>query len=131
MIQTLQDFHDKLTELANSRLAYVRANREKIVEAWLAETGLAPSEAILVERHNGDGSISFSVERKEAHESAEASAAALVSAGATIARLQAENARLRAIAEQDCTGCAGVRANGDCIDCMRAGSVTDRYRGNT
>ena len=39
---------------ANSeRLAFILANREKLVEAWLAETGLLPSQCVLMQQDLG------------------------------------------------------------------------------
>lgn len=41
------NLHEELTRLADERLAFIRANEEKLVEAWLAETGLLPSDSLL------------------------------------------------------------------------------------
>ena len=39
-------------------------HRERYLRAWVAATGIDPRDAILVERHYPDGTITISVERK-------------------------------------------------------------------
>lgn len=58
-------FTEKLTQLVQERLRFVAANEEKLVEAWLAETGLKPSESMIVRQDMPDGSIRMWVQRRE------------------------------------------------------------------
>lgn len=58
------DFSDKLQQIVREKLEYVAANKEKIVTAWVAETGLAPSESVLCVQNMADGSTRTWVERK-------------------------------------------------------------------
>ncbi len=46
---------DKLHEVAMARYEAVLAQREKLLEAFIAETGLRPSEIVLVEQQTPDG----------------------------------------------------------------------------
>lgn len=43
----MSNFQDELLRLANEKLAMVSRNREALVTAWIAETGLLPSESCL------------------------------------------------------------------------------------
>ncbi len=49
------DLCDTLRAAAEKRLAFIRANEEKLVEAWLAETGLLPSESVIEVQNYHDG----------------------------------------------------------------------------
>jgi hypothetical protein len=51
---------------AMARFEFIMRRREALLEAWVAETGLLPSEAVLVERTYEDGSVTVTVERKVA-----------------------------------------------------------------
>ena len=46
------------------KLKDIAANKEKYVEAWVAETGLHPSECVLIEKRESDGSTRFWIEKK-------------------------------------------------------------------
>jgi hypothetical protein len=50
--------------LLEDKLREVMAHRERYVTAWVAETGVLPSEAELVQTHNADGSITIRVQRQ-------------------------------------------------------------------
>lgn len=64
--QPMTRFGQMLTRAVALRMRQIMARREALVEAWMAETGLLPSESELVERHMDDGSLRILVERKEA-----------------------------------------------------------------
>lgn len=55
---------DRYAEAARKQLAYIQTNRDRLCEAWIAETGLKPSESVLVERRMEDGSVRVWVERR-------------------------------------------------------------------
>lgn len=42
------DTSDYIAKLAAAKLDFISANREKLVTAWIAETGLRPTESMLV-----------------------------------------------------------------------------------
>lgn len=65
---TRVDFAATLWQAARERIAYVTANRERLVEAWVAETGLLPSESVLVEKHEPDGALVVYVRKRQANE---------------------------------------------------------------
>lgn len=46
---------DRLEDLVKRKLEYIRENQEKLVEAWVAETGLLPSESVMVQQEFGYG----------------------------------------------------------------------------
>ena len=50
------------------RISDIMANREKIIEAWIAETGVSPSDAVLCQQNMEDGTIRFWVETKAENE---------------------------------------------------------------
>lgn len=49
------DFKERIAELCRQKLAIVAAKREELVTAWIAETGLLPSQCELVEQRSSDG----------------------------------------------------------------------------
>jgi len=56
----------EISRIAEERLKLIYANRERLVEAWIAETGLKPSESMLMEQTSEDGfSIRIWIERAE------------------------------------------------------------------
>lgn len=55
---------DPFAEAARKLHEHVMANRERLCQAWIAETGLKPSESVLVQRQMEDGSIRIWVERR-------------------------------------------------------------------
>ena len=48
-----------IREAAQKRIAYINANRTKLVEAFIAETGFNPSECEIVETDKGDAKSVF------------------------------------------------------------------------
>lgn len=54
-----QDFGDIVRE----RLAFISKNKERLIEAWVAETGLSPSKSCLVQQDKG-GVLRFWVEEQ-------------------------------------------------------------------
>lgn len=44
-----------LNEAYEKRMAFINANREKLIEAWIAETGLKPSESELHIQESSEG----------------------------------------------------------------------------
>lgn len=56
---------DWITRAAEERLRLIMANRERYVEAWIAETGLHPTECVLTETKSADGlTVTIRVERR-------------------------------------------------------------------
>lgn len=60
----MNEFNDKISALVQEKLAFIAENREKLVAAWIAETGLLPSESMLVQQDKGDGSTDIWVQPK-------------------------------------------------------------------
>lgn len=58
------EFKKILEDAAAKQLKFVAENREKLLTAWVAETGLLPSESMIVERRQLDGSLQISIEKK-------------------------------------------------------------------
>ena len=58
-------FADLIRDVTEKRMRFVLKYRELLVEAWLAETGLKPSENELVEQVHGDGTVTVHVRRLE------------------------------------------------------------------
>lgn len=56
----------EIAALANERIRVINANRERMIEAWIAETGLLPAQSELVEQHHRDGTITVHVRRRQA-----------------------------------------------------------------
>lgn len=64
----MTNYEEKLIESYRERLAYVDAHKTKLVEAWVAETGLLPSESVLVVQETRDGTtvtVKYWVERRK------------------------------------------------------------------
>jgi len=55
MTQHTRPFSDAIKEEAQKRIEFTMRNRNKLVEAWIAETGLPPSRCELVEQSFSDG----------------------------------------------------------------------------
>ena len=66
MSGTITESASAIHAAATARMKFIAENRERIVEAFLAETGLQPSECEQVERNMGDGLILFHVQRRTA-----------------------------------------------------------------
>ena len=58
----------KLLKLAREKYRQVMKQREHIVEAFVAETGLFPSEIEQIEQHHSNGDISWYLRKREKHE---------------------------------------------------------------
>ena len=59
-------FIEALTKIVAARLAFIRDNQDKLIQAWLAETGIYPSEAVICHRHTRDGGWRTWIEPKSA-----------------------------------------------------------------
>ncbi len=57
--EDVQVFRDAIRKAADEQLAHIMANRDAYVKAWIAETGLLPSECVLEESRcvDADGSV--------------------------------------------------------------------------
>lgn len=53
-----------IERLTAERMTYINQHVDKLIEAWIAETGLKPSESLLVQQNHSDGRTTFHVERK-------------------------------------------------------------------
>lgn len=59
-----KDFQAELIKAIEAKSNFIMENRERLVEAFLAQHGLYPDEAVLVEKQNPDGSVSVWVKKK-------------------------------------------------------------------
>jgi hypothetical protein len=59
-----------IDEAMRSRLRFIMENRARLIDAWFAETGVHPSEAVLVEQRTPEGSIQFWIRKKTEKEMA-------------------------------------------------------------
>ena len=58
---------ETIAKAVNDRMRFIAANREKLIEAWVAETGLSPSESELVETCSADGlTVTATIRRRGA-----------------------------------------------------------------
>lgn len=57
-------WQDEIAQLAAERVKFIIANRERLMEAWVSETGCKPSESEIVEQHDTDGTVRVSVRKK-------------------------------------------------------------------
>jgi hypothetical protein len=53
-----------IEEYFKARMAFINENQEKLLEAWIAETGLLPSQSVLMIQTDKDGITKCWVERK-------------------------------------------------------------------
>ncbi len=53
----MADTKTAMAEAVDERIRFIMANRERFLEAWIAETGLLPSECELVEEMHPSGKI--------------------------------------------------------------------------
>lgn len=60
-----KDFQEKIRKAADERIRFINANREKLIEAFIAETGLAPSDCVQCIQTMPDGTVRFWVEKKD------------------------------------------------------------------
>jgi hypothetical protein len=51
----MNPYREALERACNEKVAATMANRERLLEAWVAETGLLPSESVLCESTAADG----------------------------------------------------------------------------
>jgi len=63
-----EGFGARSMEVANRLLKNLMFHRERYLKAWVAETGIMPSEAILCQRYRMDGVIETWVKRRSAEE---------------------------------------------------------------
>lgn len=63
-----KDIQECLHKASQKALEFVLRNREMLLRSWIAETGLHPSECVLVEQDMGNGVKRVSVEKKEDRE---------------------------------------------------------------
>ena len=54
----------EIMRIAAERQRFIMANRERLLEAFMAETGLTPSECVQCVQTMRDGTIRFWVERR-------------------------------------------------------------------
>jgi hypothetical protein len=60
----MKHLREHVNAAVTKRMTFISANREKMIESWVAETGLLPSESVMVEQLMGDGSVTVRIERK-------------------------------------------------------------------
>lgn len=58
-------FDQAISDEIEKRMGFINAMRGKLVDAWIAETSLLPSESTLCTQTMEDGSIRFWVERRD------------------------------------------------------------------
>ena len=51
------EFQQAIASAAEKRVAFIMRNRERLLEAWIAENGLPPSRCELVEQSFEDGRL--------------------------------------------------------------------------
>jgi hypothetical protein len=57
---------DEIERLVKSRMDFINKNKEKLIEAWVAETGYLPSESMLMEQREAT-TCKIWVEKKYPH----------------------------------------------------------------
>jgi len=55
---------EELQRLVDERLRFIAAHRERLIDAWVASTGVHPEAAELVEQHEPDGTVVIRVRRR-------------------------------------------------------------------
>lgn len=63
--QEAREFGEKLRKKAEKVYALLMQHRERYIRAWCAATGVYPTDAKLVERDNGDGSKTVTIEPRD------------------------------------------------------------------
>jgi len=48
MSETKPDWQQEILRAVVEKMEFITQNREKLLEAWVAETGLLPSESVLI-----------------------------------------------------------------------------------
>jgi len=61
---------DSMDTAVLEQLAFINSHREHLVRAFMAETGLMPSECELVEQRQGDGSLTVYLRKRKPSEPA-------------------------------------------------------------
>jgi hypothetical protein len=61
------DFYEITKKVVNEKLKFIMQNREKLVEAWIAATGIPPEDACLCHSMD-DGVFKMWVERRAPEE---------------------------------------------------------------
>ena len=61
------EFQRSIKEAAEARVRFIMQNRERLVEAWIAETSLLPSQSELVEKSYEDGTLTVHVRKLAPH----------------------------------------------------------------
>ena len=59
-----EDLSGIIDEAVRAKTLFIAKHRERYIEAWMAETGLLPSESMLVEQHCADGRTTVRIERR-------------------------------------------------------------------
>lgn len=71
-VQELQQFQQematKLHAAVSAQLNFIQANKEKLVQAWVAEHGWNPSECCLMQQDMQNGTIRMWVEKRGEHD---------------------------------------------------------------
>lgn len=57
-------FSETMRRIVEEKLRQIDVNREALVVAWVAETGLLPSESVLVQTQSKDGTYRTHVEKR-------------------------------------------------------------------
>jgi len=57
-------FADLVMRASQDRIRFIMQNRERLIEAWIASTGIRPERAVLVEQQNPDGSVSVTIKER-------------------------------------------------------------------
>lgn len=60
----MTEFREAVERAAKERVDFIMKNRERLIEAFVAETGLLPSQCELVERSYENGTVEVSVAPK-------------------------------------------------------------------
>lgn len=60
----LDVWQEQMHRTVEEKVRWITENRERLCEAWVAETGLLPSESELVEVHEPDGTTRVFVRRR-------------------------------------------------------------------
>jgi hypothetical protein len=59
-------FQLQLQDAVEKKLRFINENRERFIEAFIAETGYLPSEVVMVQKDEGGGTARIWFERKTA-----------------------------------------------------------------
>lgn len=59
---------ETISKIVREKLRWIHKNEEQLVTAWVAETGLLPSESVLCRQEGADCVMRVWVEKKPKHE---------------------------------------------------------------